>query len=269
MTSSPDTVAAFADLSLIRLEQPAPFVWLITMNHRAKRNALSLPLLGEIEQVLLAARDSDAVRAVVLTGGNDFFSAGADIADMAARGVDAYADPLRLARWKTIETFPKPLIAAVNGFAIGGGSELMMLADIIIAARDASISQREIAIGGLPGDGATQRLPRLLGKALAMKMILTGEPLPAVDAERFGLVSELAEPARTIPRAIEIAAQIAAHAPLSVKLAKRAVLASFETGLQEGLSREIDINREGFATEDRAEGMRAFMEKRTPRFTGR
>ena len=268
MASSLDTVAAFSSLGLIKLEQPVPFVWLITMNHHAKRNALSLALLGEIEQVLRAARDSETVRSVVLTGGVDFFSAGADIADMAARGVDAYADSLRLARWKAIETFPKPLIGAVNGFAIGGGSELMMLADIIVAARDASISQREIVIGGMPGDGATQRLPRLVGKALAMKMILTGEPLSAVDAERFGLVSELTESMHTISRAIEIAAQIAAHAPLSVQLAKREVLTSFETGLQEGLMREIELNREGFATEDRAEGMRAFLEKRPPYFIG-
>jgi enoyl-CoA hydratase len=268
-SSGADPLAAFTALRLIKLEQPAPFVWQITLDLPAKRNALTLPLLGELEQVLLAARASAAVRAVVLTGGTDFFSAGADIADMSARGVDGYADPVRLARLKTVADFPKPLVAAVNGFAIGGGNELVMLTDIVVAARNATFSQREIVIGGLPGDGATQRLPRAVGKALAMKMILTGEPLSAIDAERHGLVSELTEPGQTIARAVEIATLIAAQAPISVQLAKRAVLASFETPLQEGIERELQANREGFETEDRAEGMRAFMDKRPARFIGR
>jgi enoyl-CoA hydratase len=269
VSDAPNPLAAFPDLRLVKLAQPAQFVWQITLNHPAKRNALSLPLLGELERVLIAARESDDVRAVVLTGGPDFFCAGADIADMSVRGADGYADPVRLACLKTVASFPKPLIAAVNGFAIGGGNELVMLTDIVVAARTAVFSQREIVIGGLPGDGCTQRLPRIVGKALAMKMILTGEALSAVDAERHGLVSELTEPADTIARAVEIAKLIAAHAPKSVQLAKRAVLDSFETPLQEGLARELQINLEGFDTEDRMEGMLAFIEKRPPRFVGR
>jgi enoyl-CoA hydratase len=253
----------------IKLTYPAPFVWQITLDHHEKRNALSIALLGEIERVLIAAQASDDVRAVVLTGRQDYFCAGADVADMSARGYDGYADPLRFARWKTIETFPKPLIAAINGYAIGGGNELVMLADIVIAGSNATFSQREIAIGGLPGDGGTQRLPRVVGKSLAMKMILTGEALSATDAERHGLVAEVVEPSLTVTRAVELAVLIAARAPLSVQLAKRAVLDAFDTTLSEGKEREREANRAVFATEDRAEGHRAFVEKREPRFVGR
>jgi enoyl-CoA hydratase len=267
--AAPVPLGVCEDLQYLKLEKPAELVWLITLNHHDKRNALSVALLAELARVLAAAEVSDDVRAVVLTGGERFFSAGADIADMAARGVAAYADPVRLASWKAIEMFPKPLIAAVNGFAIGGGHELVMLADIVVAADDAAFSQREIVIGALPGDGATQRLPRVLGKTLAMKLVLTGEPLTAAEAERHGLVTEVVTPARSIARAIEIASLIAARAPLAVRLAKRAVLDSFETSLQGGLEREHQVNLDVFKTEDRAEGHRAFVEKRPPHFKGR
>jgi enoyl-CoA hydratase len=267
--AAPVPLAAFEDLQYLKLEQPIGFVWVITLNHHDKRNALCVPLLVELARVLAAAEVSDEVRAVVLTGGERFFSAGADIADMAARGVAGYADPVRLASWKAIETFPKPLIAAVNGFAIGGGHELVMLADIVVAADDATFSQREIVIGALPGDGATQRLPRVLGKSLAMKLVLTGEPLTVAEAERHGLVTDVVTPSRTIARAVEIASLIAARAPLAIRLAKRAVLDSFETTLQQGLEREHQANLDVFRTEDRAEGHRAFVEKRPPHFKGR
>lgn len=257
------------NLRYLTLEQPAPLVWLITLNHPAKRNALSVPLLAELRRVLVAAEACDEVRAAVLTGGERFFSAGADIADMAARGVAGYADPARLSSWKAIENFSKPLIAAVNGFAIGGGNELMMLADIVIAADDATFSQREIVIGALPGDGATQRLPRAIGKTLAMKLVLTGEPLSADEAQRHGLVTEVVAPARVIARAVELASLIAARAPLAVRLAKRCVLDAFETSLQLGLQCEYRANLDVFKTEDRAEGHRAFVEKRAPSFKGR
>lgn len=265
----PYTVAPFDDLQYVKLEQADRFVWVVTLNHHAKRNALGVALLAELARVFAAAESRDDVRAVVLTGGERFFSAGADIADMSARGVAAYADPERLRCWKAIEAFAKPLVAAVNGFAIGGGCELMMLADIVVAADDATFSQREIAIGALPGDGATQRLPRALGKALAMKLVLTGEPLSAADAERHGLVTEIVAPSRTIARAIEIATLVATRAPLAVQLAKRAVLDAFETVLQPGLQREYEANLKVFETEDRAEGHRAFVEKREPQFKGR
>jgi enoyl-CoA hydratase len=256
-------------LQFIKIEQPADFVWLVTLHHHEKRNALSIAMLGEIEQVLIAATGSAEVRAVVLTGHDDYFSAGADIADMSARGYEGYADPLRFERWRTIETFPKPLIAAVNGYALGGGNELAMLADIVVAGSTATFSQREITIGGLPGDGGTQRLPRVLGKSLAMKMVLTGEALSAIDAERHGLIAEVVDPSRTVARAVELAVLIAARAPLSVQLAKRAVLDAFDTSLSEGKEREREANRAVFETEDRAEGHRAFVEKRTPHFVGR
>lgn len=244
-------------------------VWLVTLTHAAKRNALSIALLAELESVLAAAQRQAAVRAVVLTGGTRYFSAGADIADMVARGVDAYADPKRLSSWRAIERFSKPLVAAVHGFAIGGGNELMMLADIVVAAEDATFSQREILIGALPGDGATQRLTRVLGKTLAMKMVLLGEPLSAWDAERHGLVTEVTPPAETLPRALAIAKTLSERAPIAVQLAKRAVLDSFETPLAVGLALEHRANLSVFDTADRAEGHRAFIEKRPPRFEGR
>lgn len=261
--------AALDTLNDVTLEMPCEFVWLVTLTREAKRNALSIPLLAELAAVLHAAAGDDSVRAVVLSGGPRFFSAGADVADMSARGVASYADPLRLEHWKAIEQFPKPLIAAVNGYAIGGGSELAMLADIIVAADDATFSQREIMIGALPGDGATQRLPRAIGKALAMKLVLTGEPMSAADALQHGLIAEMVEPARTVPRALELAKLIATHAPQAVRLAKRAVLDAFETTLQDGLAHEFRANLDVFKTEDRAEGHRAFVEKRKPRFVGR
>jgi enoyl-CoA hydratase len=260
---------ASSAFQFIKLTHPADYVWQITLDHHEKRNALSIALLGEIERVLIAAQASDDVRVVVLTGQDGYFCAGADVADMSARGYDGYADPLRLERWKTVETFPKPLSAAVNGYAIGGGNELAMLADIVIAGSTATFSQREIVIGGLPGDGGTQRLPRAIGKSLAMKMILTGEAMSAQDAERHGLVAEVVDPSRTVLRAVELAVVIAARAPLSVQLAKRAVLDAFDTTLSEGKAREREANRAVFATQDREEGHRAFVEKRAPRFVGR
>ncbi len=259
----------FGSLRFVKVDRPAHLVWKITLNNPGKRNALGVSLLAELERVIVAAEAGDDVRAVVLTGGDEFFCAGADIADMAARGVEAYADPARLKSWKTIETFSKPLIAAVNGFAIGGGNELAMLADIVVAGTTASFSQREIVIGALPGDGATQRLTRVLGKPLAMKLMLTGEPMSAQDAERHGLVAEVVDPQHTIARAVELASVIASRAPVAVRLIKRAVLDSFETVLQEGLKREHEANLEVFKTQDRAEGHRAFVEKRLPRYVGR
>ena len=273
MDSSKDATATphdmFGGMHYLSVESIADAVWLVTLTHAAKRNALSIDLLAELQAVLASAESRSAVRVVVLTGGPHYFSAGADIADMVARGVDAYADPRRLASWRAIERFSKPLIAAVHGFAIGGGSELMMLAAIVVAADDATFSQREILIGALPGDGATQRLSRVLGKTLAMKMVLMGEPMSAFDAERHGLITEVTEPARTLPRAMEIAHALATRAPVAVRLAKRAVLDSFETPLELGLQLEHRANLAVFETADRAEGHRAFIEKRPPRFQGR
>lgn len=257
------------DAALVLAERPVPGVLLLTLNRPDKLNALSRPLLGELRGRLAEAASDGTVGCVVLTGAGRAFSAGADISDMLERGVAAYADPDRLADWRAIEAFPKPLIAAVNGYALGGGLELALLCDIMIAAETARFAAPEIKIGSFPGDGGTQRLPRLVGKSFAMQMVLTGEMVDAHLAERKGLVSEVVTTERLLPRALEIAGTIAGKSVAITPFAKKAVLAAFETGLAEGLRIEHRLIVEAFATEDRIEGLRAFAGKRPPVFKGR
>ncbi|WP_269500035.1 enoyl-CoA hydratase-related protein [Castellaniella sp. S9] len=255
--------------ALVLSDRPAPGILVLTLNRPAKANSLSTELLIQLSDHLAGAQQDDTVACVVLTGSDRVFSAGADISGMVHQGVDWYLGEERLARWAFLQDYPKPLIAAVNGHALGGGCELAMLCDIIIAGTSARFCQAEIGIGVIPGDGGTQRLPRAVGKSLAMQMILTGQPIDAQRALEAGLVSEVTDPADTVARAIQIGAQIAEHPPLSVQLAKRAVKAAFEQPLSDGLlferARVVDV----FGTEDRAEGMRAFLEKRRPRYQGR
>jgi enoyl-CoA hydratase len=241
-------------------------VLLLTLNRPEKLNALSKELLRQLAAALREAESDKGLGCAVLTGAGRAFSAGADISDMLDRGVASYADPERLACWRAIETFAKPIIAAVNGYALGGGLELALLCDILIAAEGATFAAPEIKIGSFPGDGGTQRLPRLIGKSFAMQMVLTGEMVDAALAERKGLVSEVVAPERLLPRALGIAASIAEKSIAITPFAKKAVLAAFETGLPEGLEIEHRLTVEAFATEDRMEGLRAFAEKRPPRF---
>jgi enoyl-CoA hydratase len=257
------------DGALVLDSRPRDGVLVLTLNRPEKRNALSRALLSQMASHLEGAGSDDSVRCVVLAGAGKAFSAGADIGDMVERGLDSYLDPERLAPWQAIENFPKPLIAAIHGYALGGGCELAMLCDIIVAASDARFGQPEINIGVLPGDGGTQRLPRLVGKNLAMRMILAGEFIEAPEAERRGLVAETVAPERLMARAVELAGTIAERPAIALQLAKRAVLSAFEMPLSEGLPFEREQVTKAFATEDRAEGMRAFLEKRPPRFTGR
>ncbi len=253
---------------LVLAETPVAGVQLLRLNRPAKANSLSTELVIRLCARLRAAAADPAIRCVVLTGSSKIFSAGADIAGMVNRGVDWYLDPERLERWREIQDFRKPVIAAVNGPAIGGGCELAMLCDIIVAGDDASFGQGEITIGVIPGDGGTQRLPRAVGKSLALQMILTGERIPAARACAAGLASEVVPAARAVARAIEIASAIASRAPLSVQLAKRAALAAYALPLSEGLAFERRRVTEVFGTADREEGMRAFLEKRPPRYSG-
>lgn len=254
---------------LVQSVEPAPGIRLLTLNRPDKLNALSKALLAELSQ-LLAGYDADTeVGCVVLTGAGRAFAAGADISDMLERGVASYADPERLACWRAIEGFSKPIIAAVNGYALGGGLELALLCDIIIASQAAQFATPEIKIGSFPGDGGTQRLPRLVGKSFAMQMVLTGDMVDATLAERKGLVSEVVEADRLLPRALEIAAAIAAKSVAITPYAKKAVLAAFETELQSGLEIEHRLTVEAFGKEDRIEGLRAFAEKRAPAFRGK
>ena len=257
-----------APKGLVRAKAMAPGVLLLTLNRPEKLNALSKELLAQLLTHLSRADADPETACVILTGEGRAFAAGADISDMLERGVNSYADPDRIATWEAIERFRKPLIAAVNGYALGGGLELALLADIILAARGAQFATPEIKIGAFPGDGGTQRLPRAVGKSFAMQMVLTGMMVDADLAERKGLVSEVTEPDALIRRAVEIATQIAGMSVAITPYAKRAVNAAFELPLPEGLLLERALTIQAFATEDRIEGLRAFDEKRPPVFKG-
>jgi len=253
----------------ILVAMPDPGIRVITLNRPEVRNALRTRTLEEIAGVLDAADAEPDIRVCVITGGGEFFAAGADIKEMAGTGtVDVLNDP-RQAHRQRIDAFSKPLIAAVNGFALGGGCELAMQADIIIAGDNARFGQPEINLGIIPGAGGTQRLVRAVGKALAMKMVLSGEMIDARAAREAGLVADVTPPELTLEKTLELARAIAGKPATAVRLAKDSLRRAFDTSLTAGL----DYERKAFTvlagTEDRNEGLAAFMEKRKPRFTGR
>ena len=265
---SPPDIAP-ADRQLVLDDRPGPGILLLTLNRPQKLNVLSKAMLRRLADLLDAAAADPAIGCVILTGDGRAFAAGADITDMLQRGVASYADPERLADWRRIESFAKPIIAAINGYALGGGLELALLCDILLASETARFGTPEIKVGSFPGDGGTQRLPRLVGRSFAMQMILTGEMIDAGQAERKGLVSEVVAADRLLARAQELAAAIAAMSSAITPYAKRAVRLADECSLAQGLAREHDLVVEAFAKEDRMEGLRAFAEKRSPVFKGR
>ncbi len=254
---------------LIALSPIDAGVLLVRLNRPAQRNALSAALLTQLADVLVSVETDPAIRCIVVTGDDRAFSAGADIKEMQRDGYQAISHHARQSAWHTIEHFPKPLIAAVRGLCLGGGLELAMLADILIAAEDAVFGQPEITIGIIPGDGATQRLTRVIGKSLAMRMVLTGEPVTAAELLQRGLVAEMLPATEVVGRALALAQVIAGRAPIAARLAKEAVLAAYETTLAAGLQVERRAIRLAFHTEDQKEGMAAFVEKRPARFSGR
>jgi enoyl-CoA hydratase len=255
--------------SLVKSELVSPGVLFVELNRPDKLNALSKALLGSLAALLETADRDDEVRCVVLTGGEKAFSVGADIRELADNGIAAYQDPERLKYWRVVERFTKPIIAAVRGYVLGGGCELMMLCDIALAGESGKFGQPEITIASIPGDGGTQRLPRFVGKSQAMQMILTGTIFTAQQMKEAGLVSEVSPDEAVVERALELARRIADLPPMAMKLAKAAVLAAYELPLSEGLVREQALTAQTFSTQDRAEALAAFFEKRVPQFKGR
>ncbi|MBL4826640.1 MAG: 2,3-dehydroadipyl-CoA hydratase [Spongiibacteraceae bacterium] len=242
---------------------------IIQLNRPEARNALTSSLLKQLADTLDTVADDTNIHAVVITGNENVFAAGADLKEMAALDMLGVAQDIRPAIWKRIASFPKPIIAAVNGFALGAGCELVLHADIVIAGDNAKFGQPEINLGIIPGAGGTQRLIRAVGKSRAMKMVLSGELMDAKEALSAGLVAEVCVAALSREVAISLAKTIAAKAPLAVKQAKEVLLKSYETHLGAGL----DYERKAFTilagTQDRNEGIAAFLEKRPAHFTGK
>jgi enoyl-CoA hydratase len=242
---------------------------LIQLNRPKELNALNLQLMAEVRDALKMLDNDDNVRAIVITGNEKAFAAGADIKQMAGKTAIDMLNIDQFSTWDQIKKTKKPLIAAVSGFALGGGCELMMHCDIIVASETARIGQPEIKIGVMPGAGGTQRLTRAVGKALAMEMVLTGRFITADEALRAGLINKVVPVEFYLKEAVNYAQQIAALSPIAVKLAKESVLNAFNSSLDEGLLFERKNFYLCFASEDQKEGMNAFIEKRTADFKGK
>lgn len=244
-------------------------VGVITLNRPQALNALNAALLKELRHILASFSTDDSIGAIVITGSQKAFAAGADIKEMQSLDfVDAYLGDF-LGGWDDVAASRKPVIAAVSGFALGGGCELAMMCDFIIASDSAKFGQPEITLGIMPGMGGSQRLTRAVGKAKAMDMVLTGRKMDAQEAERAGLVSRIVPQERLMDEAVEAAGVIASLSRASVLMAKESVNRSFEGTLSEGLRFERRLFQSLFATQDQKEGMAAFAEKRKPVFRNR
>jgi enoyl-CoA hydratase len=245
-------------------------VGLATLNRPKALNALNDALMNELGDALGKFDADDGVGAIVVTGSDKAFAAGADIGAMKDWGyMDVYKGEYITRNWERMKSVRKPVIAAVAGYALGGGCELAMMCDILIAADTAKFGQPEIRLGIIPGAGGTQRLPRALGKAKAMDLILTGRTMDAAEAERAGLVSRIVPAEKLLDEALAVASQIAEFSLPSVMLAKEAINRAYESPLAEGMLFERRLFHSLFATEDQKEGMAAFVEKRKPKFRQR
>jgi enoyl-CoA hydratase/carnithine racemase len=251
------------------LERPTPQIAVLQLHRPEARNALNVEVRRLLAEHFRVLGEDDETRCIILTGGEKVFAGGADIRDMVERSPVELMQRHGERMWAPIAACPKPVIAAVNGYAFGGGCELAMHADIIIAGEGASFAQPEVRVGIMPGAGGTQRLVRAVGKFRAMKMLLTGEPVSAREALAMGLVSEVVPDAETLPRALAMANTIAKMPPLAVMQIKEAVLAGEDSSLEAGLLLERKSFQLLFASQDQKEGMRAFLEKRKPEFEGR
>ena len=244
-------------------------VGLVRLNRPDQRNALNNQLIHELMDALEAFDRDDAVGALVLTGSATAFAAGADIKEMAAQDAAAMRASGFIQAFGRFSSLQKPVIAAVSGWALGGGCELALACDMVVASETARFGQPEITIGVIPGAGGTQRLVRAVGKALAMEIILNNRVLSAQEALQFGLVNRVVPVDRFLEEAVGLAAEIAGRAPLAVRAARQLIVDSFDTPLADGLDRERNVFFDVFATDDRREGMQAFAEKRQPHWTGK
>ena len=245
-------------------------VGLITLNRPKALNALCAQLIAELEQALDELESDANIGAIVVTGSERAFAAGADIKEMKDRTyIDVFTSDFITKGWERLAHCRKPTIAAVAGFALGGGCEVAMMCDLIIAAETAKFGQPEITIGTIPGAGGTQRLARAVGKAKAMDLVLTGRMMDAAEAERSGLVARVVPADKLLEEALAVAAKIASFSLPTVMIAKETVNQAFETGLAEGLKFERRVFHATFGTEDQKEGMAAFTEKRPPQFKNR
>jgi enoyl-CoA hydratase len=244
-------------------------VGICTLNRPEVLNALSIELMDQLIVALEGFDRDPNIHVIVIAGSERAFAAGADISEMAEAGVVLMSERNNLARWLKIKAVRKPIIAAVSGFALGGGCELAMHADLIVASESAQFGQPEINLGVMPGAGGTQRLTRAIGKFRAMELILTGRFISAQEAHQAGLVTKVVSKEQFLAEALRLAHEIAAKAPLALKAAKEAILAVDEMPLSAGLEYERKVFYALFATEDQKEGMKAFQEKRKPDFKGR
>ncbi|MCL5117152.1 MAG: enoyl-CoA hydratase-related protein [Firmicutes bacterium] len=251
------------------LEERRNHVVLLRLNRPEVLNALSSELMEELSTRLEALDQDEDVRAVVLTGNERAFAAGADIQELSSNTAVSMLNSRQITRWEAVKKFSKPLIAAVAGWALGGGMELVMACDMVIAGDNAQFGQPEIKIGVMPGAGGTQRLTKVVGKARAMEMVLTGRTISADEAFQMGLVNHVVAREQVVERALKLAEAIAQMPPLAVRLAKESVLTALDTPLDVGLLHERRLFSLLFASDDQKEGMAAFLEKRPPTFKGR
>jgi len=262
--------AEMNDEQLILVErQPEQRTALVRLNRPKQLNALNGAVMDALCGALEELDREDTVRAIVVTGNERAFAAGADIGEMAGATPIDMLITNRIGQWDRIRKVTKPVIAAVNGWALGGGCELAMTLDLIVAGEGARFGQPEINIGVIPGAGGTQRLTRAIGKSKAMEMILTGEPITSREAEAAGLVARVTQDELVVEDTLALAAKIATKSPLALRLAKEAVNAAFEMSLTDALAHERRLFYLLFASDDQKEGMAAFLEKRAPDFTGR
>ncbi|PLY07149.1 MAG: 2,3-dehydroadipyl-CoA hydratase [Arcobacter sp.] len=250
----------------IKVDVEYSHILTITLNRSEVYNALRTNTLKEIHEVL--QNSSDEIRCVILTGGEKVFAAGADINELEVKGAIESINDVRTSYWDSIKDFKKPIIAAVNGFCLGGGCELAMHCDIIICGDNAQFGQPEINLGIMPGAGGTQRTVKAMGKSNAMLILLTGDFIDAKTAQKMNLVSEVVPVQSTMIRAMEIANKIAKKSPLAITAIKNAVLASYDSGLSASLKYEKTIFSGILSSEDKKEGISAFKEKRKPNFKG-